>query len=123
MAVASQMLQHKELATACMTRALSNTVSICNSSQDFGSDSAVDRGTSCSAPAFGAIIALVNDARLKAHMPPMGFLNPWIYTAGPYVLNDIAKGKSTGCDGHARFNGPANGSPVVPGASWNATKG
>ncbi|KAF2117315.1 peptidase S8/S53 domain-containing protein [Lophiotrema nucula] len=81
------------------------------------------QGTSCSSPAFGAIVGLLNDARLKAHLPPMGFLNPWIYSVGPKVLNDIAKGGSTGCDGHARFHGPPNGSPVVPYASWNATKG
>ena len=80
-------------------------------------------GTSCSAPAFAAMIALLNDARLKAKLPPMGFLNPWVYTVGPLVLNDIAKGGSTGCDGHGRFNGKPNGSPVVPYASWNATKG
>ncbi|ORY11123.1 putative tripeptidyl-peptidase [Clohesyomyces aquaticus] len=81
------------------------------------------QGTSCSAPAFGGIVGLLNDARLKAHLPPMGFLNPWIYTVGPFVLNDVVKGGSTGCDGHGRFHGPANGSPVVPYASWNATKG
>lgn len=80
-------------------------------------------GTSCSAPAFAAIISLLNDARLKAKLPTMGFLNPWVYTIGPLVLNDITKGGSTGCDGHARFNGAPNGSPVIPYASWNATKG
>ena len=81
------------------------------------------QGTSCSAPTFAAIVALLNDARLKAHLPPMGFLNPWVYTVGPSVLNDIQKGGSTGCNGHSRFNGPPNGSPVIPYASWNATKG
>jgi tripeptidyl-peptidase-1 len=81
------------------------------------------QGTSCSAPAFGAMIGLINDARLKARYPVMGFLNPWLYTVGPLVMNDIQKGKSTGCDGRARFRGAPNGSPVVPGASWNATKG
>ncbi|KAJ9357593.1 putative tripeptidyl-peptidase [Paecilomyces variotii] len=80
-------------------------------------------GTSCASPTFSALIALLNDARLKAHLPPLGFLNPWIYSAGRGGLNDIVHGGSTGCDGHARFNGAPNGGPVVPYASWNATKG
>ncbi|KAL5376657.1 Tripeptidyl-peptidase sed2 [Paraphaeosphaeria sporulosa] len=80
-------------------------------------------GTSASTPAFAAIVALLNDARLRNNLPPMGFLNPWVYTVGPAVLNDIQKGGSTGCDGLSRFHGDPNGSPVIPYASWNATKG
>ncbi|CAI7617631.1 unnamed protein product [Penicillium glandicola] len=80
-------------------------------------------GTSCSAPAFAGVIALLNDARLQAGQSPMGFLNPWLYSTGRDGLNDIVDGGSTGCDGHARFGGASNGSPSVPGASWNATKG
>ncbi|KAJ5486893.1 hypothetical protein N7530_001193 [Penicillium desertorum] len=89
---------------------------------DKGSLNSVD-GTSCSAPAFAGVIALLNDARLKANKPPMGFLNPWLYSTGRDGLNDIVHGGSTGCDGNGRFGGPSNGSPEVPGASWNATKG
>jgi len=80
------------------------------------------QGTSCSAPAFGGIVALLNDARLRAKKPALGFLNPLLY-ANPGALNDVVLGGSTGCDGHARFHGPLNGSPVIPGASWNATVG
>lgn len=80
-------------------------------------------GTSASAPTFAAVIALLNDARLKAKQAPMGFLNPWLYSAGRDGLNDIVNGGSTGCDGKGRFGGPNNGGPSVPGASWNATKG
>ncbi|KAJ5110435.1 Peptidase S8/S53 subtilisin/kexin/sedolisin [Penicillium argentinense] len=80
-------------------------------------------GTSASAPAFAGVIALLNDARIEAGQPPMGFLNPWLYSNSTAVLNDITTGGSTGCDGNGRFNGPANGGPVVPYASWNATKG
>lgn len=79
-------------------------------------------GTSCSAPAFAGVIALLNDARIKAGQPSMGFLNPWLYS-NPGVLNDITTGGSTGCDGNGRFGGSSNGSPVVPYASWNATNG
>lgn len=80
------------------------------------------QGTSCSAPAFGGIVALLNDARLKAKKPSLGFLNPLLYS-NPTALNDIVLGGSTGCDGHARFHGSPNGSPVIPYASWNATAG
>ncbi|KAF3037579.1 Tripeptidyl-peptidase sed2 [Didymella keratinophila] len=80
------------------------------------------QGTSCSAPAFGGIVALLNDARLKSKKPSLGFLNPLLYS-NPEALNDIVLGGSKGCDGHARFNGAPNGSPVIPYASWNATAG
>ncbi|KAI1753568.1 subtilisin-like protein [Xylaria castorea] len=80
------------------------------------------QGTSCSAPAFAGIVGLLNDARLKAKKPTLGFLNPLLYS-NPKALNDITLGGSTGCDGTARFHGAPNGSPVIPYASWNATAG
>lgn len=80
-------------------------------------------GTSCSAPVFSGVVALLNDVRLSAGLPALGFLNPWLYQDGLHGLNDIVKGGSVGCDGHSRFGGAPNGSPVVPFASWNATKG
>jgi tripeptidyl-peptidase-1 len=80
------------------------------------------QGTSCSAPAFAGIVGLLNDARLRAKLPPVGFLNPLLYLT-PQALNDITLGGSTGCDGNARFHGAPNGSPVIPYASWNATAG
>ncbi|KAJ6023848.1 Peptidase S8/S53 subtilisin/kexin/sedolisin [Penicillium herquei] len=87
-----------------------------------GSLSSVD-GTSCAAPTFAGVIALLNDARIQAGKAPMGFLNPWLYSDGRTALNDITTGGSTGCDGNGRFSGPTNGGPVVPYASWNATQG
>ncbi|KAI3321893.1 subtilisin-like protein [Xylariaceae sp. AK1471] len=80
------------------------------------------QGTSCSAPAFAGIVGLLNDARLRAGKPTLGFLNPLLYL-NPNALNDITLGGSTGCDGTARFHGAPNGSPVIPYASWNSTKG
>ncbi|KAJ2994961.1 hypothetical protein NUW58_g1410 [Xylaria curta] len=80
------------------------------------------QGTSCSAPAFAGIVGLLNDARLRAKKPTLGFLNPLLYH-NPQALNDITLGGSTGCDGRARFHGSPNGSPVIPYASWNATAG
>jgi tripeptidyl-peptidase-1 len=80
------------------------------------------QGTSCSAPAFGGIVALLNDARLRSKKSSLGFLNPLLYS-NPNALNDVVLGGSTGCDGNARFHGAPNGSPVIPYASWNATAG
>ncbi|KAL4863523.1 hypothetical protein BDV12DRAFT_177380 [Aspergillus spectabilis] len=80
-------------------------------------------GTSCSAPVFSGVVALLNDARLAAGLPVLGFLNPWLYKEGIKGLNDIVHGGSVGCDGHDRFGGKPNGSPVIPYASWNATEG
>ncbi|KAI0106443.1 peptidase S8/S53 domain-containing protein [Nemania sp. FL0031] len=80
------------------------------------------QGTSCSAPAFAGMVGLLNDARLRANKPSLGFLNPLLYS-NPEALNDIVLGGSTGCDGQARFHGAPNGSPVIPYASWNATTG
>ncbi|KAF9886347.1 hypothetical protein FE257_011492 [Aspergillus nanangensis] len=80
-------------------------------------------GTSCSAPAFAGLVALLNDARFAAGKPSMGFLNPFLYGAGQEGLNDVTAGSTKGCDGRDRFGGKPNGSPVVSGASWNATEG
>lgn len=81
------------------------------------------QGTSCAAPVFASVIALLNNALLRAALPPMGFLNPWLYSIGKDGLNDITTGGNTGCDGHRNFHGSPNGSPVIPNAGWNATQG
>ncbi|KAE8372275.1 peptidase S8/S53 domain-containing protein [Aspergillus bertholletiae] len=80
-------------------------------------------GTSASAPAFSAIIALLNDVRLREGKGPLGFLNPWLYKSGFHGLQDITVGGSIGCTGRSRFGGKPDGGPVVPFASWNATQG
>lgn len=49
-------------------------------------------GTSASAPAFAGLISLINEARKEAGLPVMGFLNPFLYSLGPGVLNDITEG-------------------------------
>jgi tripeptidyl-peptidase-1 len=78
-------------------------------------------GTSASAPTFAAIVSLLNNARLSEGQAPLGFLNPWLYSVGYKGLTDIVNGGSVGCIGEAIFSGlPA---PVVPFASFNATKG
>lgn len=52
-------------------------------------------GTSASSPSFAGLVALANDARIAAGRPPLGFLNPLIYTIGPLgAFNDITVGVS-----------------------------
>jgi tripeptidyl-peptidase-1 len=76
-------------------------------------------GTSASAPVFASIVALLNNARLAAGKPVLGFLNPWIYEVGYQGLNDIVDGGSQGCTGRSIYSGLP--SARVPYASWNAT--
>lgn len=82
-------------------------------------------GTSAACPAFSAIISLLNDARLKAGKPRLGFLNPMFYAVGYKGLIDVTEGRAIGCNG-LNFQGGNTtipGASVIPGVSWNATEG
>ncbi len=48
-------------------------------------------GTSASSPTVAALFALINDARLAAGKPPMGFANPFIYQ-NPDAFTDVTVG-------------------------------
>lgn len=61
-----------------------------------GSDQLIS-GTSASAPAFAAIVALLNSDRIAKNLPVFGFLNPWLYSKGSGALTDIVGGKGSGC--------------------------
>ncbi|KAJ6045022.1 uncharacterized protein N7446_003224 [Penicillium canescens] len=81
-------------------------------------------GTSAAAPTFAGIIGLLNDARLRAGKPVLGFLNPFLYSKGFKALNDITAGASYGCGGiDPQSNRAVPGSLIIPGAHWNATEG
>ncbi|EIW84612.1 subtilisin-like protein [Coniophora puteana RWD-64-598 SS2] len=69
-------------------------------------------GTSCSSPAFAAVIALLNDARTQAGKGPLGFLNPWLYSTGFAGLNDVTEGSNPGC-GTNGFNATKGWDPVT----------
>lgn len=78
-------------------------------------------GTSAAAPSFAGIVSLLNGARISSGRPPLGFLNPFIYSIGYRGLNDIVNGGSRGCTGKDGYSGLKT--PIVPFASWNATRG
>ena len=50
-------------------------------------------GTSASSPAFAGYVSLLNEARLKAGKPPMGFLNPFLYQH-PEAFTDVTLGSN-----------------------------
>lgn len=60
-------------------------------------------GTSDSSPTFAEFVAMLNDVRLSAGQPPLGFLNPFLYSKGFHGLNDITRGHNGGC-GTPGFN-------------------
>ncbi|KAJ3516147.1 hypothetical protein NLJ89_g1307 [Agrocybe chaxingu] len=67
-------------------------------------------GTSASSPAFTGFVALLNDARLRAGLPSLGFLNPFIYSRGFWGLKDITIGSNPGC-GTPGFNATVGWDP------------
>ncbi|KAJ6784142.1 hypothetical protein PWT90_04172 [Aphanocladium album] len=71
-------------------------------------------GTSASAPIFAGVVALLNDARMAQGKPPLGFLNPWIYSVGlEGGFVDVVNGRTTGCN--------TTGFPAREG--WDAASG
>ncbi|KAJ7512566.1 peptidase S8/S53 domain-containing protein [Mycena galericulata] len=65
-------------------------------------------GTSASSPVLGAILTMINDARLAVGKSPIGFINPTIYsTAFRGAFNDITSGSNPGCgtDGFSAAKG------------------
>ncbi|TFY50310.1 hypothetical protein EVG20_g11593 [Dentipellis fragilis] len=70
------------------------------------------KGTSCSAPTFAAIVALLNDFLISEGKPPLGFLNPLLYSKGVAGLNDITSGNNPGC-GTPGFSAVQGWDPVT----------
>ncbi|KAI9060406.1 subtilisin-like protein [Trametes sanguinea] len=52
-------------------------------------------GTSASSPTVASVIALLNDRLASAGRPPLGFLNPWLYSDGRLGFTDITGGNSS----------------------------
>ncbi|KIK61924.1 hypothetical protein GYMLUDRAFT_165316 [Collybiopsis luxurians FD-317 M1] len=68
-------------------------------------------GTSCSAPTFAGVIALLNDFKLATDGTTLGFLNPLLY-ANSSALNDITSGTNPGC-GTNGFSAEVGWDPVT----------
>ncbi|KZT44218.1 subtilisin-like protein [Sistotremastrum suecicum HHB10207 ss-3] len=60
-------------------------------------------GTSASSPTFASIVTLLNDFLISRGRPPLGFLNPFLYSKGLSGLVDILLGNNPGC-GTPGFN-------------------
>jgi tripeptidyl-peptidase-1 len=60
-------------------------------------------GTSAASPTVAGLVALLNDARIAAGKPSLGFLNPLIYKLNGYGFHDIVVGNAPGC-GTPGFN-------------------
>ncbi|KAA1467000.1 subtilisin-like protein [Dentipellis sp. KUC8613] len=69
-------------------------------------------GTSCASPTFAAVISLLNDFLLSQNKPPLGFLNPLLYSKGAAGLNDITSGSNPGC-GTTGFTAGKGWDPVT----------
>ncbi|TBU54490.1 family S53 protease-like protein [Dichomitus squalens] len=72
-------------------------------------------GTSASTPVFASIVALINDRLSVKGKPPLGFLNPWLYSTGKSAFTDITKGNnSIECNGEtAGFEAVEGWDPVT----------
>jgi len=68
-------------------------------------------GTSCSAPIFAGVVALINHELISKNLPPLGFLNPWLYS-NPTMFTDVVEGSNPyqKCDG---FYATAGWDPVT----------
>lgn len=61
--------------------------------------------TTASSTTFAAVVALLNDRLLNAGKPPLGFLNPLLYSKGLPALNDIVSGSSSQPSGFTATTG------------------
>ncbi|KAF3012218.1 hypothetical protein E8E14_009639 [Neopestalotiopsis sp. 37M] len=81
-------------------------------------------GTSAAAPVVAGLIGLLNDARLRAGKPTMGFINPFLYSLPSGILIDVINGTATGCTGtNSQTGDELPGAGIIPYASWNNTIG
>jgi tripeptidyl-peptidase-1 len=68
-------------------------------------------GTSASAPVWPSLINRINEERLAAGEPTVGFVNPTLY-ANPGIMHDIATGNNPGCNTNG-FSASTGWDPVT----------
>lgn len=78
-------------------------------------------GTSAASPTFAGVIALLNDYLISQGKPPLGFLNPFLYSKGVSGLNDITRGNNPGCNTNG-FSASTGWDPVTGLGSPNLSK-
>ena len=77
------------------------------------------KGTSASTPVVAAMVALLNDLRLKKGMPVLGFLNPILYRSDvAATFTDVTDGVINGC---ANAEHQQSAFQAAPG--WDAASG
>nr|VWO97513.1 Oligopeptide transporter OPT-like protein [Ganoderma boninense] len=69
-------------------------------------------GTSASSPTFAGVVSLLNDYLISKGKPPLGFLNPLLYSKAAPALNDITSGSNPGC-GTSGFSAGEGWDPVT----------
>ncbi|TFY75016.1 hypothetical protein EWM64_g8995 [Hericium alpestre] len=69
-------------------------------------------GTSCLSPIFASVVSLLNGELITAGKPPLGFLNPFLYSTGASALNDVTTGSNPGCSTNG-FPARARWDPVT----------
>jgi tripeptidyl-peptidase-1 len=84
-----------------------------------GGQFALESGTSASAPVFAGMVTLINDARMAAGKPALGFLNQALYSVNANVWNDIVTGDIR-CTANNRVCCPQGFAAV---AGWDPASG
>ncbi|KZT02535.1 subtilisin-like protein [Laetiporus sulphureus 93-53] len=79
-------------------------------------------GTSCSAPTFASIVALINDRRLAAGNSTLGFLNPFLYYNASTAFHDIVSGYNLGFANHSAFYATSGWDPITGLGTPNFTR-
>jgi tripeptidyl-peptidase-1 len=86
-------------------------------------------GTSISSPIVAAIITILNSIEYSRNRPPLGFINPWLYSI-PDALNDITTGftnvrpEEPGFpSGYVPYNGPLAPLGYNVSKGWDAVAG
>ena len=89
-----------------------------------GGFNVAESGTSASAPAFAAMVSLVNAARLRAGKGPLGFLNIILYQSYSIWANDITVGDNS-CSGtnEVTFPNCCSGLGFVAANGWDPVTG
>lgn len=63
-----------------------------------GGQTLIESGTSASTPVLAGMVSLVNSARLASGKPPLGFLNPSLYSANSSaIFTDVTSGENNCC--------------------------